>query len=870
MKFNIQRRMMTVFLYWGIVFLSMNYLWANDEGKMTKNINEWLQLGPLDMPLPALHNEKFDLKALLKFQAVDIQQWQPKNGATISWHSEKALTWNAAKSNGEMEATLNSEKNKTPQITYLAAYLEVTRWTKAELEVRSPHLLAVFLDGGRIATKETSEQEAEEAKTATHTLKLETGKHLLVIKALRDPENTSRWTVSAKLDIDETFGETAFSINTSPRQVMNIGHLVDSPQISGVSISADGQLAAVSLRQTKPGSDKSESWLEIRNTADGSLVQTYRGGTALGTITWAPQGNKFAYTETGSDKTTLWIIDLDTGSSNPILRDIKAFEGFTWAPDGNFIIYSLAETPEKDERGVKRLTSPRDRWPSFRTGSFLYRLDLPEGTRQRLTAGALSTYLGSISPDGRKLLFTQTVDDFENRPYTKTSLSVLDLADLSTETIAEGPWLGAAKWSPDGKSLLITGPPRLFGELGVNVPAGMIANDYDTQAYLFDLASGKPEAITRNFDPAIDNAVWDNRGNSIYFLVTEGEYNRIYNYSLKSKKYNKIETDVEVVNAFDLAKSNSTLAYYGSNASTPPRAFSINLKTGKNILLTDPGASEFQDVTFGEVKRWTFKNARDVEIEGRVYYPPNFDPQKKYPCIVYYYGGTAVVGRDFGGRYPKNLFAAQGYIVYVLQPSGAPGFGQEFSAYHVNDWGNIVAEEIISGTKAFLKAHPFVDEKRVGCIGASYGGFMTMTLVTKTDLFATAISHAGISALSSYWGEGFWGYLYSSVATANSFPWNRKDIYVDQSPLYNADKVNTPILLLHGDVDTNVPPGESDQFYVALKLLGKEVEYIQVADQNHHILDYKKRIIWQKTIFAWFDRFLKDQPQWWEELYPGE
>ena len=147
---------------------------------------------------------------------------------------------------------------------------------------------------------------------------------------------------------------------------------------------------------------------------------------------------------------------------------------------------------------------------------------------------------------------------------------------------------------------------------------------------------------------------------------------------------------------------------------------------------------------------------------------------------------------------------------------------------------------------------------------------MTMTLVTKTDLFATAISHAGISALSSYWGEGFWGYLYSSVATANSFPWNRKDIYVDQSPLYNADKVNTPILLLHGDVDTNVPPGESDQFYVALKLLGKEVEYIQVADQNHHILDYKKRIIWQKTIFAWFDRFLKDQPQWWEELYPGE
>lgn len=227
-----------------------------------------------------------------------------------------------------------------------------------------------------------------------------------------------------------------------------------------------------------------------------------------------------------------------------------------------------------------------------------------------------------------------------------------------------------------------------------------------------------------------------------------------------------------------------------------------------------------------------------------------------------------MVTRDFGGRYPKNLFAAQGYVVYVLQPSGAPGYGQAFSAYHVNDWGNIVAEEIISGTKAFLDAHPFVDKSRVGCIGASYGGFMTMNLLTKTDIYAAGISHAGISALSSYWGEGFWGYLYSSVASANSFPWNRRDLYVDHSPLFNADKVTTPLLLLHGDSDTNVPRGESDQFYLALKLLGKTVEYVQVAGQDHHILDYKKRIIWQKTILAWFDRYLKGQPEWWGELYP--
>jgi dipeptidyl aminopeptidase/acylaminoacyl peptidase len=260
-------------------------------------------------------------------------------------------------------------------------------------------------------------------------------------------------------------------------------------------------------------------------------------------------------------------------------------------------------------------------------------------------------------------------------------------------------------------------------------------------------------------------------------------------------------------------------------------------------------------------------NERGQEIEGRIYYPPYFDQERKYPCIVYYYGGTSPVTRDFGGRYPKELWAANGYVVYVLQPSGATGFGQAFSALHVNDWGKIVADEIIDGVKQFLKTHPFVDPERVGCIGASFGGFMTMLLQTRTDLFTAAVSHAGISSISSYWGEGYWGYLYSALATANSFPWNRKDIYIDQSPLFHAEKVTTPILLLHGSQDTNVPPGESIQFYTALKLLGKEVELIEVADQNHWIMDHKKRKLWSKTILAWFDRWLKDQSEWWDALY---
>jgi len=135
-------------------------------------------------------------------------------------------------------------------------------------------------------------------------------------------------------------------------------------------------------------------------------------------------------------------------------------------------------------------------------------------------------------------------------------------------------------------------------------------------------------------------------------------------------------------------------------------------------------------------------------------------------------------------------------------------------------------------------------------------------------MYAAAISHAGISSISSYWGEGYWGYTYSAVATAGSFPWNRKDIYVDRSPLFHADKITTPLLLLHGSADTNVPPGESIQLFTALKLLGRETELISFADENHTIITYDKRILFNKTILAWFDRWLKDQPEWWFDLYP--
>ncbi|MBN1271320.1 MAG: S9 family peptidase [Candidatus Aminicenantes bacterium] len=850
--------------------------WGKQETEqriLEQNIDSWLILGPLPIPLPAFHGDEghtFSAQDILDEKFVTAQDLKPSASAVIRWTDGKLHQWKAV--DGEKDGLILNGAADVPTAAYLAFFVDVKRWTRARITLKTPQLFRLYFDGDLVAEKKNftslNNGKNSSAVNMVKDLTMETGRHTFLIKTVTSPESSSAWTLKASLSIEEKSQPPVpvHSIYTSDR--MSVKHLLDGPKLTGVSVSPDGSLAALSFRQSQPPGDDSESWLELRRIQDGRTVYTFRGGMSLDSIKWAPCGHIFSYSTREKSKGTIWIVDLAKGTSQPIIKDVENLGGHEWAPDCSYIIYSKSEKGETDLKGVKRYRNLADRIPGWRNRYYLYKVNVPDGTRQRLTAGSLSTYPDGVGPDGKKILFSRNLIDYSKRPFSITELFIMDLETLACEKIWSGSWLNGAEWGPDGKNLLFLGGPSLFGEVGMNLPQGMVPNDYDIQAYMFNLETKKAKALTRDFDPSIERAFWDHKNDAIYFQVTERSFRRLYRYDVKKEEFTQMNTDVEIVEDIDFARDESTAVFIGSSSNIPPKAYVLNLKKNKSTLFLDAENDNYKDVKFGKVEQWNFKTLQGKKIEGRVYFPPDFDDSKKYPCIVYYYGGTTPVTRDFGGRYPKNLWAANGYVVYVLQPSGATGFGQEFSAFHVNDWGRTTAAEIIEGTKKFLKAHSFIDPDRVGCIGASYGGFMTMLLCTRTDIFAAAVAHAGISSLASYWGEGYWGYSYSAVATADSYPWNRKDIYLDQSPLFSADKITTPLLLLHGSVDTNVPPGESTQLFTALKILGRDVEYIQILDQNHHIMTYSKRIIWTKTILAWFDKQLKDQPEWWNNLYP--
>lgn len=424
-------------------------------------------------------------------------------------------------------------------------------------------------------------------------------------------------------------------------------------------------------------------------------------------------------------------------------------------------------------------------------------------------------------------------------------------------------------YSPNGKKLLIQGGPSLFGKLGhgPDLPLDAMANQYETEAYLYDLERREVEAITKRFAPSLRNAYWHPLDGHIYITALNRTRYQLYRYNVKSGVIQQIPTHIDMALRVQYARNSSNIVYVGSGLNFPGRLYTLDLWKPVPRILYAPADDWLSRLHLAKVKDWTTYSLKGARIQGRIYYPPGFDPRKKYPMIVYYYGGTFPITRYFDGRYPFQLWAAHGFVVYVLQPSGAIGFGQRHAARHVNEWGSRVADEIIHATSQMLATHPFVDAKRVGCIGASYGGFMTMYLVTRTTMFAAAISHAGISNITSYWGAGFWGYLYSAVATAKKYPWSHPKFYIKQSPLFSAHKVKTPLLLIHGDSDTNVPPSESYQMYTALRLLKRPVELVLFHKSNHWILNYKKRILWTNTILAWFAKNLQKQPLWWKRLH---
>ena len=746
------------------------------------------------------------------------------------------------------QAGLLPSLTESKSVGVLSFFLNNSDFVKGTINVEGPSNYKLFIDG----------------KEAGADLKLAPEHHTLAVKFLAQPSDSD----SIRVIIDANRLVVPTLDKTHPYMVHD---LTDGRRVRGISLSADGLYAFVSYQTTERGGQSRWEY-ELRDVKTQRVISR-----PMQSIRWMPRTCAYIEEVWEDGKRMLYKVEPLTG-----LRSIFAAGvpkgGYSVSPTEDYLIITAEEEGPKEDEEVFEVVEMDDRQPGWRDRNYLMKFDLASGIAQRITFGTKGEHLYSISPDGRQLLVVSSYSRLAKRPTEVQDYYLLDVQTLKADTLMQCVgFLGGAQFSPDGKQLLFQGTPEAFDRIGCQLAADVTPSMTENELFLYDIATKQVTPLTKDFNPSVENVDWSWGDGLVYFSAEDRDYVNLFRLNPATGHIDRLPLPGDYAYRWDLAAHAPTLAYLSYKTMEPASAYITHLnpknpKPVKTQIVFD-GNTALGDAQLGTCQDWNFKNSNGDTVYGRLYLPADFDATKKYPLIVYYYGGCSPVSRYFESPYAPQMWNSLGYVAYILQPSGATGFGQEWASRHVNTAGGGTkggspAGDIIEGVKQLCAEHPYINAEKIGCMGASYGGFMTQYLQTQTDIFACAVSHAGIANHTSYWGEGYWGYNYSEVSMANSYPWSHKQLYVDQSPLFNADKIHTPLLLLHGNDDTNVPLIESLQMFTALKLLGREVALVEVEGQNHHITDYGKREKWLATQMAWFQRWLKDDPSWWDALYP--
>lgn len=826
--------------------LLLSAAWAEAPKGTEQPITQVLALGPLPVDA-SLWAESSQQSALITALQDQLERAPLAGAGRAMTVFGQSLTWAAQSPAAAADAS---------GLSLWALHLETDRFTEGRLSVSGLNEPALLFNG---AVHRPGEQGV--------SLTLAQGSHVM-------------WLLHGGADADNHDAEVALTwhgqqahdrvrSHVMPQRRVSAQLLTNASTVTAMALSADGRQLALTRQGRLEAPDQALRETVIIDLEQGVHRDRWTGATPRG-LFWSPDQRWLAiHADDG-----LWLRELATGQMRLLLANPSRAGGWRWHPNSGSLLFTWTRPDDSDHSMRRRFRSLEDRWAGFRDNSQLFEVDIASGLVRPLTALSSSVRLHDIHPEGDRVLLSQRVIDYAEPPHSLFTLIELDLDTLSHREIVPLRQFNDVLFADQGYWLLAGPGLHLRGELadGTTTQAPLIANEYDTQLYRLSADGTQAQSLSRDLDPALGGMQRLANGDLV-LTATSADRSIALHYNANAGTFNELELGFELVEQVVASHTQPPrLVARGTSVVTPQRVHQLDFdrrgRPSEPTVVWDSAPTGYADVVFGAVNDWSFVNDDGDVIDGRYYLPPNFDASQKYPLIVYYYGGTTPVNRQFTGRYPFNLWAAKGYVVYVIQPRGTIGYGQRFSALHVNAWGRYTADDILAGTDAFVAAHDFVDGDRVGNIGASYGGFMTMHLATLTDRFAAAVSHAGISALTNYWGQGWWGYGYSGIASRGSFPWNNPELYVGQSPIYQADRITTPLLLVTGDSDTNVPPGESHNMFTALKLLGREVELVEFPGEDHWILDRQQRYVWWDTMLAWFDRWLKDEPEWWQHLYP--
>ena len=660
------------------------------------------------------------------------------------------------------------------------------------------------------------------------------------------------------------------TIAAAQNRTYTVEDLLKVRRVGDPQVSPDGKQVAFTIGDVNFDANRIVTHIYVTALEGGGMKALTSGDRSSSAPRWSPDGKKIAFTAGGQ----VWVMDNDGDNKEQVTKISTGAAAPVWSPDGKWIAFTSEVYPDckDDECNKKRdeqmeaskvkahivtrlLYKHWDEWRDVKR-THVFVVSSKGGTARELTTGdydsppyAASTGVDyAFSPDSSEIAFIQNPDKVE-AISTNSDVFVMPLAGGPSKniTIRNRGYDAGPVYTRDGKVILYRS----------QATAGFEADRWRLMAY--NRATGTSVELTRGFDLQAEDILLSPDGNSLYFTAGDRGKHPIFRIPTTGGAPQKILSDVFATNV-RITPDGKALVFASSSMASPAEIYTSNVDGTGLRALTSANAQLMSRANLKPAEEIEWTGALGKKIHGYIVKPNNFDPGRRYPLVVLIHGGPQSAWNDnWGYRWNPQVFANAGYVVFAPNPRGSTGYGQQFVNEISGDWGGKVYTDIMNGVADVLRRNTFIDRSRIGAAGASYGGYMVNWILGHNNdprfRYKVLVSHDGVYNLESMYAttEELWFPEWEFKGT----PWTNPAQYSRWSPHKFVNNFNTPILIIHGELDYRVPIGEGMQLFTAVQRKGIDSKMLIFPDEGHWVLKPQNSRLWFHTVLDWLDKYLQ-------------
>ncbi len=673
-------------------------------------------------------------------------------------------------------------------------------------------------------------------------------------------------------DVEETpiIGKSTIRVENG---IMTPEVLYSFGRVSGVQVSPDKSKILYGVTYVSIEQNKTNRELFVMNTDGSDKVQITNTSKSENNAVWIKGGNKIAFLSSESGSSQIWEMNPD-GTQRKQISDIDGdINGFIYSPDETKILYI---------KNIKYGERSTDRYPDLTKTSGRIIDDLMYKHWSEWITEIPHPFVADYDDESLK----NSRDLLEGEPYECPMLPFGGIEQLT--------------WSPDSKMVAYTCRKKVGKEYTLSTNSDIYLYNIDTKEtnnitesmmgydinpnfspdgkyiawqsmehdgyesdknrlYVMDLATKDKIYVTENFDYNVNALTWNTDNESIYMISCVEAKTHIYKVYIHTKEITALTKGDFDYESCAIAGDDKLIAVRHS-LSCPNEIYSIEINSGKVTELSRENEDILSQLTMGKVEERWIETTDKKKMLTWVVYPPHFDPNKKYPAILYCQGGPqSTVSQFWSYRWNLQMMAANGYIIVAPNRRGLPGFGKEWNEQISGDYGGQNMKDYLSAIDTVSK-EPYVDKEKLGCTGASYGGFSVYWLAgNHNKRFKAFFAHAGIFNLEAQYLETdeMW---FANWDLGGSY-WDRNNKIAQRtyanSPHLFVERWDTPIMISHGELDYRILASQGMMAFNAAKLRNIPARMLIYPNENHWISQPQNGILFQREFFRWFDEYLK-------------